>query len=147
MHPFAAGQASLARARRPRRTGTLRTIRASLGFFIFLAVGAGCAAAPDVRDLAQRADIRYGTSTFTWLVEHEPSAVVTWGVPAATVRAILPHDRVLDAPATGICAATHRAHALLVLIARANSHAERDAALDCGFALNRDAGGMVVAPL
>ncbi len=146
MHPFAAGQASLARARRPRRTGIFRTIRASLGFFIFLA-GAGCAAAPDVRTLAQQADRRYGTSTFTWLVDHEPSAVVAWGVPAATVRAILPHDRVLGAPATGICAATHRAHALLVLIAPVSARKERDAAEDCGFALNRDAGGMVVAPL
>jgi hypothetical protein len=145
VHPFAAGQASLARARRPRRTGNLRTIRASLGFFIFLA-GAGCAA-PDVRSLAHEADGRYGTSTFTWLVDHEPSAVVTWGVPAATVRAILPHDRVLEAPTTGICATTHRAHALLVLIAPAGARAKRDVALDCGFALDRDAGGMVVAPL
>jgi hypothetical protein len=145
VYPFAAGQASLARARRPRPTGTLRTIRASLGFFIFLA-WAGCAA-PDVRTLAKEADGRYETSTFTWLVDHEPSAVVTWGVSAATVRAILPHDRVLDAPATGICAATHRAHALLVLIAPVGARAERDAAEDCGFALNRDAGGMVVAPL
>jgi hypothetical protein len=80
-------------------------------------------------------------------VDHEPSAVVAWGVPAATVRAILPHDRVLGAPATGICAATHRAHALLVLIAPVSARKERDAAEDCGFALNRDAGGMVVAPL
>jgi hypothetical protein len=80
-------------------------------------------------------------------VDHEPSAVVVWGVPAATVRAILPHDRVLDAPATGICAATHRAHALLVLIAPVGARTERDAAEDCGFAVNRDAGGMVVAPL
>jgi len=97
--------------------------------------------------LAQQADGRYGTATFTWLVDHEPSAVVIWGVPAATVRAILPHDRVLDAPATGICAATRRAHALLVLIAPATARTERDAALDCGFAMSRDAGGMVVAPL
>lgn len=146
MHPFAAGQASLARARPSRRTSLFRTIRASLGFFIFLAVS-GCAAAPDVRTLAQQADVRYGTATFTWLVDHEPSSVVAWGVPAATVRAILPHDRVIDAPATGICSATHRAHALLVLIAPAGARAARDAALDCGFALNRDSGGMVVAPL
>ncbi len=143
MHPFAAGQASLARARRPRRTSLFRTIRASLGFFIFLATGC----APDVRSLAEQADGRYGTRAFTWLVDHEPSAVVTWGVPAATVRAILPHDRVLDAPPKGICAATHRAHALLVLIAPADARAERDVALDCGFAMTRDAGGMVVAPL
>ena len=146
MHPFAASEASLARARRSRRRSTLRTIRASLGFFIFLAV-AGCAAAPDARTLAQEADARYGTSTFTWLVDHEPSAVVSWGVPAATVRGVLPHDRVLDAPATGICAATHHAHALLLLIAPVGARAERDAALDCGFAMTRDAGGMVVAPL
>ncbi len=146
MHPFAAGQASVARARRLRRTSPVRTIRASLGFFILLAV-AGCAGAPDVRTVAQQADGRYGTSTFTWLVDHEPSAVVTWGVPAATVRAVLPHDRVLDAPPTGICAATHRAHALLVLIAPTSAKAERDAALDCGFAMTRDAGGMVIAPL
>ncbi len=146
MHPFAAGQASLARARRPRHTSIFPTIRASLGFFISLAV-VGCAAAPDARTLARQADLRYGTSTFTWLVDHEPSAVVTWGVPAETVRGVLPHDRVLEAPPTGICAATHRAHALLVLIAPVGARAERDAALDCGFALTRDPGGMVVAPL
>ncbi|MBD5604081.1 MAG: hypothetical protein IAI48_03195 [Candidatus Eremiobacteraeota bacterium] len=142
MHPLAAGQARLSVPLRVARTTAASKIRASLGSFVFTVA----ACAPGAHALATADDRSYGTATFTWLVDHDPSAVMVWRVPAAEVRRLLPGERVLDAPATATCAAAKREHALLVLIAPAARRADRDVAEDCGFALARDAGGIVVAP-
>jgi hypothetical protein len=133
VHPLAPGEARVA-------NGT----RAALRLF-FLSALVGCAPA-DPSSLAAQEDRRYGTSVFTWLVQHEPSAVVAWRVPVDRVREILPGSRVEAAAATKVCAQAKRNHAALVLIASAAARGERDQAEDCGFALTRDAGGIVVAP-
>ncbi len=107
---------------------------------------AACAPA-DVHVLARNDDRRYGTTLFTWLVDHEPSAVVAWRVPVETVRALLPQSRIDPAGATKVCAQAGRSHALLFLIrAGTTAKADRADAEDCGFALARDDGGIVVAP-
>jgi hypothetical protein len=107
---------------------------------------AGCAP-PDPHALARDDDRRYGTSLFTWLVDHEPSAIVAWRVPVDTVRALLPESRIDPAGATKVCAQAARSHALLFLIRTGTTaRADRSDAEDCGFALARDDGGIVVAP-
>jgi hypothetical protein len=106
---------------------------------------AGCASA-DPRALAREDDRRYGTAIFTWLVEHEPSAVVAWHVPVATIRALLPASRISAAATTKVCAQADRSHALLLLVEPRSATRDRADAEDCGFALERDAGAIVIAP-
>jgi hypothetical protein len=123
-----------------------RTIRAALPLGFLLCALASCAPAPDVRELARADDRRYGTSIFTWLVDHEPSAVVAWRVPADDIRDLLPTSKVVAADPTKVCAQAGREHALLLLVARRSDASDRDAAEDCGIALARDAGALIVAP-
>ncbi|MBD5634873.1 MAG: hypothetical protein IAI49_10375 [Candidatus Eremiobacteraeota bacterium] len=102
--------------------------------------------APDPRALARADDRRYGTGAFTWLVDHEPSAVVISGAGSGAARELLPESEVVAAPPAEACARAARSHALFVLIAPQAARRERAAAADCGFALFRDSGGTVVAP-
>jgi hypothetical protein len=112
-----------------------------LGFFAASAA-AGCGPAPEV--LARATDSRYHTGAFTWLLTHRPAALVAWHVDARNVRAILPQSRVSAAGATP-CTQAKAAHAALLLVAGAGI--TRNRALDCGLALYKDAGALVVAPL
>lgn len=96
--------------------------------------------------LAREDDRRYRTAIFTWLVEHEPSAVVVWHVPVATVRALLPASRISAAATTKVCAQAASSHALLLLVEPRTATRDRADAEDCGFALERDAGAIVIAP-
>jgi hypothetical protein len=106
---------------------------------------AGCAPV-DRQALARGADRHYRTAIFTWLVEHEPSAVVAWHVPVETVRALLPESRISAAATTKVCAQAARSHALLLLVEPETAQRDRADAEDCGFALERDAGAIVIAP-
>jgi hypothetical protein len=113
--------------------------------FLFCLWLAGCGPA-DVRARAAADDRRYGTAAFTWLVEHEPSAVVVWHVPVEAVRELLPGSRIEGAIPTKVCAQAARSHALLLLVEPRTDTRDRDDAENCGFALDRDAGAIVVAP-
>lgn len=62
------------------------------------------------------------------------------------MRAIVPGSR-LSAAGPDPCAQARASHALLLLVAPPAARAERERAENCGFALARDAGGIVVAPL
>ncbi len=147
MHPLAPRQARLATTQPGgrRRNAANPPIRAALALGFFVLAGAGCAP-PDPHALASADDREYGTAIFTWLVEHEPSAVVAWHVPVATVRALLPESRIVAAGATKVCAQAGGTHALLLLVEPRTARADRDTAEDCGIALARDAGAIVVAP-
>ena len=123
----------------------LSRLRATSGLgFLLAAAFAGCMA-PGPVELARRADAAHKTSVFSWLVAHDPSALVAWGVQASEVRAIVPDSHVSAASAYP-CAQAKAAHAVLLIVAAAN-RPERERAEDCGFALARDAGAIVVAPL
>jgi hypothetical protein len=69
---------------------------------------------------------------------------VAWRVRASEVRAILPQSRVTAAGAEP-CAQAKHAHAALLVVATASD--VRDRGLDCGLALYKDAGALVIAPL
>ena len=147
MPAFAPGEARglSARSTRLRRAALVRAVY-RLGFFVSAAALGACAAS-DPRALARAADVRYGTSAFTWLIEHDPSAVVAWRVPAGEVAALLPGARVAQARTDAPCAQAAAAHAALFLLAPRSARPLRDRAEDCGFALFRDDGALVIAPL
>jgi len=112
----------------------------------FLFCLAAACAPPDAHARAAADDRRYGTGAFTWLADHEPSAVVAWHVPVDTVRELLPDSRIEAAIPTKVCAQAARSHALLLLVEPRTATRDRDDAENCGFALDRDAGAIVVAP-
>lgn len=124
----------------------MRRVRAAaLGLFFISAPGCG---RPDPRSLGAAADSAGRTGLYTWLVEHDPSAIVAWRVPADRLRPLTPDARIIPAGAHPCAQAVHF-HAVLVLVSATDSSAgkrDREAALDCGFALFRDAGGLVIAP-
>jgi hypothetical protein len=117
-----------------------------LGFFIVAVAPAACGPG-DAHARARAADDRYRTGAFTWLVDHDPARVVAWRIPAPLVAALIPDARVLPARSDMPCAQARAAHAALLLVAPRSARALRDAAEDCGFALFRDAGALVIAPL
>jgi hypothetical protein len=104
----------------------------------------GCAASPAA--LARDEDARYHTAAFSWLVEHDPATVVAWRIPAARLAALIPDARVLPASGDAPCAQAAHAHAALFLAAPRSATALRDRAEDCGVALFRDSGALVIAP-
>jgi hypothetical protein len=106
---------------------------------------AGCGP-PDAAAVARSADGTYHTAAFGWLASHEPSAVVVWRGDPALVRAVIPGARV-TAAGPSPCLQAKAQHALLLLVAPATDTAERDRVNDCGFALEHDAGALIVAPL
>jgi hypothetical protein len=109
------------------------------------AVFAGCGP-PDAATVARNADGAYHTSAFSWLVSHEPSAVVVRQADLALVRAVIPGARV-TAAGPSPCRQAKAEHALLLVVAPASARAERERANDCGFAVEHDAGAVIVAPL
>lgn len=145
MHTLAPGQTGGLAAFEPPGGSFVHRIRAAwrLGFFVFAAL-AGCVP-PSPYQLAATADEVHHTNAFTWLVTHEPSALVVWRANPAEVRAIFPNDRILAAGSRP-CAQAKAAHAELMLVARVTSATDRDSAEDCGFALYRDGGAIVSAP-
>jgi hypothetical protein len=106
---------------------------------------AGCGP-PDAATVARSADGTYHTAVFGWLASHEPSAVVVWHADPALIRAVIPGARV-TAAGPSPCLQAKAEHALLLLVAPTSARAERDRANDCGFALEHDAGALIVAPL
>ncbi len=127
------------------RTALIRVL-SRLGFFVFFTALAACAAS-DPHARARAADARYGTTAFSWLVDHDPATVVTWRIPAAEVSALIPDATVSPARSDSPCAQARSTHAALLLVAPRSSRALRDRADDCGFALFRDDGALVIAPL
>ncbi len=115
-----------------------------LGLFFYAALAA--CARPDPAQLARAADSRSGGGVFTWLAEHDPSALVVVGVDPATARAVSPDARVILArDVKSGCRRALAQHALLAARV-ANGSNERQLADDCGFALFRDDATIVVAP-
>jgi hypothetical protein len=105
-------------------------------------------ARPSPERAAAAADKNYGTGAFAWIAAHDPSALVAWDVPAPLLAAVAPDARVSAARGSEPCAQAAAAHAaLVVLVPRGpGAGARRDAALDCGVALYRDARVLVIAP-
>ncbi len=88
---------------------------------------------------------------FSWLDEHEPSAVVGWHVRLGAIEVVSPGTRGLDGLEADPCGEAARAHALLVAgddppSTPPERARNRDRALDCGPALYRDPAVVVVAP-
>jgi hypothetical protein len=127
----------------PDRSLSKARVACALGLFAFAVVA--CAPA-DLHALARDEDRRHGTGVFTWLVDHEPSAIVAWHVPIDVLHGVLPRSRIVAAVQTKVCRQSARAHALLLLVERPSTTHDRDVAADCGFALYRDEGAIVVAP-
>jgi hypothetical protein len=128
-----------------RRAAWIRALR-GLGFFVSAGVLGACASAdPHVR--ASAVDAQYRTGAFTWLVDHDPARVVVWRVPPAQVAQLIPDAQVLAARTDAPCGQARTAHAALLLVAPRSARALRDRAEDCGFALFRDDGALVIAPL
>ncbi len=108
-----------------------------------------CSAGAESR--AKALDGRYGTGIFSWLVAHEPSNVDVAGADRANVASLDPRAGVALAETDShrACAAAKARHAVLFVIypserlARARAIAT---ALDCGYAIARDEGGIVIAP-
>jgi hypothetical protein len=118
-------------------------VASALGLFAFAI--AACAPT-DLHARAREDDRRDATGVFTWLVDHEPSTVVAWHVPVDEVQGVLPQSRIVAAAQTKVCQQSARAHALLLLVEGSQTTHDRDIAEDCGFALYRDEGAIVVAP-
>jgi len=117
-----------------------------LGFFVCAAALAACGPG-DPHARARAADSRYGTGAFSWLVDHDPAVVVAWRIPASELSALIPDAKVLPAASDSPCGQARTSHAALLLIAPRSARALRDRADDCGFALFRDDGALVIAPL
>jgi hypothetical protein len=122
----------------------LTPIRAALRLAFFCAVACSGCANPSPVELAERADAGHGTRVFLWLVGHDPSAVVAWRISPGVVQAIIPNARV-SAATSRPCAQAKAEHALLLLVIP-DGGPGRDEAEDCGFALERDRGAIIVAP-
>jgi hypothetical protein len=129
----------------PGETRRLGLFLAAIGLALLGPPLAGCAR-HDASASAERADVTYHTGIFTWLAAHDPSAVVLWHVPIEVVREIAPDAR-LSIAGSEPCREARHAQALLLLVASASDATERGRAEDCGFAVVRDGGGLVVAPL
>jgi hypothetical protein len=128
----------------PGEARRLNRTRAALRLAFFCAAACSGCANPRPADLAERADAARGTLVFRWLAAHNPSAVVAWHIAPSVVQAIVPNARV-SAAASRPCAQAKAEHALLLLVVP-DGGPGRDEAEDCGFALERDQGAIIVAP-
>ena len=142
MPAFAPGQARGLSPPEP-GAGRFARVRASRLGFLLCAALLACANA-DPHRLASDDDRRYGTRLFTWVVEHDPSALVAWNVDPALLRPLTRGRIALAGPRP--CAQAARAHAALVVLTGPADAALRDRARDCGFALWHDPGGLAIAP-
>jgi hypothetical protein len=111
--------------------------------FLCAAACSGCTN-PSPAELAERADHAHGTLVFRWLAGHDPSAIVAWRIAPSVVAAIVPNAHV-SAASSRPCAQAKAEHALLLLVVP-DGGPGRDEAEDCGFALERDRGAIIVAP-
>lgn len=123
---------------------------AALGLFFVLGVASTLAACtrPDSQALADRLDADGRTGLYTWLVGHDPSAIVT-NIDPGIVRKLAPDATFVARAGAHPCAEATRHHALWLWVGSRRSTADKrayDAALDCGVALFRDAGGLAIAP-
>ncbi len=127
-----------------------RVRRRAFGLFLIfgaLAALTACAG-PDSHALAARLDANGRTGVYAWLVDYDPSAIVT-NLDPNIVRRLAPDARFVAAAGPDPCAEAIRGHALWLRVGtrrRETGKRSYDAALDCGVALFRDAGGLVIAP-
>jgi hypothetical protein len=151
MPALAPGQTGRLAVRGPLRGAVVPRIRAAtrLGFFVggiaACLAASGCAGHPSTGDLAAAAGRKHRTEAFAWLLGHEPAALVAWRIDPSEVRAIIPNAHI-DRAAARPCAQAKAEHAVLLLVAGLYAAADRDRAEDCGFALYRDGGALVIAP-
>ncbi|MDQ2908015.1 MAG: hypothetical protein M3R44_01530 [Candidatus Eremiobacteraeota bacterium] len=113
-----------------------------------LLVGIGCESR-DPHAQAQRLDRRYGTQVYTWLVEHDPSRLdVAGAVPADPVPFVPDGSvRTVSADLPEACRRARHDRALLLAFIAARQEPRRDAALDCGVAVERDDAALIIAPV
>jgi hypothetical protein len=133
--------------RRASVRGSLKARAVWLGLFSCVAFAfSGCAPKTPAA-IAAAADRAEGVGIYTWLAEHDPSALVVVDLDAQTVRAVAPSARTFATATTADtgCALARRSHALLVIHAEARTP-KRDRANDCGFAIYTDPHSLVVAP-
>lgn len=92
------------------------------------------------------ADARAGVGVYAWLWDHDPSGLAVVGIDPATAHRFAPDARIRTASASARdCARALREHLLIAALARTNTPARRRLE-DCGYALYRDDGSIVVAP-
>ncbi len=85
---------------------------------------------------------------YTWLVDHDPSRVDVAGSLPASAREFVPDGtiRSVSPDAKAACAQARRDRALLLVFVPHGDERRRTAVLDCGFAVERDAAALVIAP-
>ncbi len=107
----------------------------------------GCAAHTAATD-TRGSKSEPSAALLAWLASHEPSRLVVSGFSVEAVRRSDPGAfirNVSEAPPAA-CREALRDHALLLIFAPVGQPERRSSALDCGFALWRDDGAVVVAP-
>ena len=152
MLAFAPSQARLVSPPRadPVQTKFGRVRCRALGLFFLLTVSLAIEACTrlDPHALALRLDEDGKTGLYTWLVDHDPSAIVT-DIDPHIVRRLAPDARFIAESGADPCAEAIRRHALWLRVGTKRSDTGKrsyDAALDCGVAIFRDAGGLAIAP-
>ena len=119
-----------------------RTLRFGLLCFLLSACGPR-----DAHAVARTADEAGGFGVYTWLADHDPSALVVDGLDPELAQAAAPDARTVEVATNAAdgCRLARDRHALFAV--RAAKHtAQRDQAEDCGFALFHDDLTLVVAP-
>ncbi len=110
--------------------------------------GTGCTVRPDPHVIADAYDRADRTGLYRWIVDHEPSAIVVSQRTLDRIRTIVPTSRVYGVELESACSRAAAYHAALVVVLEPGDvgRRERDVALDCGIALFRDSGGLIIAP-
>ena len=130
---------------------TFRRVRChALGLFFVFGILTALAACgrPDAHGQAARLDALGRTGLYTWLVDHDPSAIVT-NIAPGVVLALAPDAKFVASSGANPCAEARRRHALWLWVGDPRSVVGKrayDVALDCGVAIFHDAGGLAIAP-
>jgi len=106
---------------------------------------AACAAR-DPHQVARVADDAYGGGLYTWLADHDPSALVVEGLDPGTVQTVAPDAHVEVALNVADGCRTAREHHAMFVARAATRTPQRDLAEDCGVRLYHDDQTIVVVP-
>ncbi|MBC5804504.1 MAG: hypothetical protein GIX03_16195 [Candidatus Eremiobacteraeota bacterium] len=85
---------------------------------------------------------------YTWLIEHDPSQLRITGPVPADPAPFVPDGTVrrVSSQPHAACVQTRRERALLLAFVAKSDGGRRDALLDCGVAIERDAAALVIVP-
>jgi len=116
--------------------------------FLVVSLGIGGCGPGDPHTEAARLDRRFGTHVYTWLVDHDPSRLRVAGPVPADPAPFVPDGSVrsVSSQPREACRQARRGHALLLAFVSQRDARRRSAMLDCGFAIERDAAALVIAP-